>query len=133
MNRIIQEDNTGCGLACVAMVTGKSYQEIKLLAIHLNICNEKGPYYTRAKDICSLLKYYRIGFSKVRHVKNWSSINDNSIVAINYDEKLDTWHWVVYINGYINGYVLDPRKKVKSIERKDWNRMRPRSCIPITI
>lgn len=134
MKRIIQDDNTGCGFACVAMVTGKTYQEIKQCAIGLNICNKNGPYYTSTKDVCSLLESYEIGFSKGRHVKKWSSINDNSIAAINYNEKSDTWHWVVYIKeNKGKEYVLDPNKQVKSIRRMDWKRMRLRSYIPISI
>lgn len=29
IDTITQEDSTGCGIACIAMVTGKSYQEVK--------------------------------------------------------------------------------------------------------
>src|SRR4051794_20631341 len=29
INHILQEDSHGCGLACLAMITGQSYQQVK--------------------------------------------------------------------------------------------------------
>lgn len=38
MKRIKQEDSKGCGLACLAMVTGESYAEVKRKARNLYLC-----------------------------------------------------------------------------------------------
>ena len=37
MKPVIQKDQTGCGLACVATVSGVSYQEVKKVAAQLGI------------------------------------------------------------------------------------------------
>lgn len=37
IKRVIQEDSTGCGIACVAMVAGISYAEAKQITLNNEI------------------------------------------------------------------------------------------------
>lgn len=69
--------------------------------------------------------------SRGRRLTHWESLTELSIVGINYNDKSDTWHWVVYVPSARGGYVLDPRAAVKANRRYDFYRMRPRSYIPI--
>ena len=130
VRRILQEDNTGCGLACVAMVAGTSYAKVKAVAIRLGIATKRPPYYTSAKHLSMLMRELGLRSSKERMLSGWKSFSAPSIIAINLDKK-GNWHWVVYVPSADGGYVLDPKKVIKSVRRTDFSRMRPRSYIPM--
>lgn len=131
VRRILQEDSTGCGLACVAMVAGTSYAKVKAIAIRLGIAGERPPYYTSAKNLSMLMRELGLRSSKERMLSDWKAFSSPSIVGINFNEKHRTWHWVVYVPSADGGYVLDPKKVIKSARRTDFSRMRPRSYIPM--
>ncbi len=132
IKRIIQEDSTGCGIACAAMVASVSYIEAKRTAIKYGIVKEKPPYYTTAGELSALLSKFGNDFARGRKLRKWESLDKLSIVGINYKPTYDTWHWVVYVPDSEAGFVLDPRKGVKTYKRTDFSRMRPRSYIPVS-
>ncbi len=131
IKRILQEDATGCGLACIAMIVGETYADVKKVALENEILEEKRTYYTKSSHLIDLLGHFDFKADKGRMVKHWSSIQSLSIVAINYKESTDSWHWVLYVPDENLGYVLDPHKKIKTDKRVDFSRMRVRSYIPI--
>lgn len=131
IKRIIQDDATGCGLACVAMIVGATYAEVKKVALDNGILEEKRTFYTISRDLISLLNYFNFKAERGKEVSHWSSIQSLSIVAINFRESSNSWHWVVYVPDENQGYVLDPHKKIKKEQRRDLSRMRLRSYISI--
>lgn len=141
MRRILQEDPTGCGIACAAMVSGVSYAQAKQRAIELGIVEVKPPHRTQSATLTKLLEDLGVRCKKGRRLSHWSSLTTMSIVGINYKEKNDTsyWHWVVYVpddvRGYVpddvRGYVLDPRKIIKTEQRRDFKKMHPHNFIPV--
>ena len=134
IKRVIQEDSTGCGIACIAMVAGISYAEAKQITLNNEILKKSVKnFYTTTKDLVNVLNSIGIESSKGRKVRYWSSINTISIVGINFLETTDTWHWVLFIPNKDTGYVLDPSKRVKTEKRTDFSRMRLRSYIPISL
>ncbi|NWK59845.1 hypothetical protein HYI04_10685 [Acinetobacter sp. SwsAc2] len=134
IKRVIQEDSTGCGIACIAMVAGISYAEAKQITLNNEILKKSVKnFYTTTKDLVNVLNSIGIESSKGRKVRYWSSINTISIVGINFLETTDTWHWVLFIPNEDTGYVLDPSKRVKTEKRTDFSRMRLRSYIPISL
>lgn len=134
IKRVIQEDSTGCGIACIAMVAGISYAEAKQITLNNEILKKSVKnFYTTTKDLVNVLNSIGIESSKGRKVRYWSSINTISIVGINFLETTDTWHWVLFIPDEDTGYVLDPSKRVKTEKRTDFSRMRLRSYIPISL
>ena len=134
IKRVIQEDSTGCWIACIAMVAGISYAEAKQITLNNEILKKSVKnFYTTTKDLVNFLNSIGIESSKGRKVRYWSSINTISIVGINFLETTDTWHWVLFIPNEDTGYVLDPSKRVKTEKRTDFSRMRLRSYIPISL
>ena len=131
IRRVVQVDSTGCGIACVAMITGKFYKDIKQVGLENDIFSTKKALYTDTADIVKMLKILGIPTEKGRKVSNWDTIKSISIVGINYRESSDTWHWEVYIPNEEEGYVLDPNKKIKNDKRTDFSRMKLRSYIPV--
>jgi len=131
LRRLKQRDKTGCGLACVAMVTGKKYGEIKKQAIELGVVEPKGPFGTFSRDIRLLLKKNQRKAMGGRKAKHWDNLPDLAIAGINYSEAAGEWHWVVFVRTASDAYVLDPWHKTKASRRRDFGRMRLRSSIPI--
>lgn len=134
IKRIIQEDSTGCGLACVAMLAGVEYRNVKSKAISMKLLPYHGPYYTRTSHLNKLLVSYTIQVKHGRKVRNWKSLSSKAIIGINYKEKSNTWHWALFVREN-NGeeYVVDPKRNIKLNKRKDFGRMRLRSYIPVYI
>ena len=134
IRRIVQRDATGCGLACVAMLSKVSYSEAKALAATLGFAPKKRSYYTESWQLRQLLKDLGVRSQRGRRVSHWSSIGSLSIVGINPTVRRGHtyWHWVVYVPGPHGGYVLDPMASIKSSRRTDFGRMRLRSFIPVT-
>lgn len=132
MQRIIQIDSTGCGLACVAMLAGRSYEQVKRNSIRLGILEESGPFYTVAKNLRELLRSYNISCDSGGKIRKWESLPDKAILAINHQEKSNSWHWVVFVReSKEEFYILDPRRAVKSERRTDFGRMQLRSYIAV--
>lgn len=121
--KVKQEDSTGCGIACIAMISNKKYSEVKALAVCSLSFNINGPFYTKASDLNHLAGklHITLGKKRVPYTHGISSLPERAILAINYKENTDTWHWVVYFkhNGQI--FILDPNSKHEV--RKDIDRV----------
>jgi ABC-type bacteriocin/lantibiotic exporter with double-glycine peptidase domain len=132
MRRVKQEHKTGCGIACVAMITDSQYSEVLDEARELFQWPENDrSLYTSAKQLAALLSRFDFLAKRGRMVRKWSSISDLAIVAINYNQKTQTWHWVVFERKLGCGFVYDPHSK--SEVRTDFSRMRLRSYVPVIL
>lgn len=104
-----QKTLTDCGVACVAMVTGRQYYDIKQLAIDLKIFKRKYVYYTKAEHLIELISHHSINVGKQVECSNWNDVPEFCVAAIN---KVRTrWHWVV-VKG---NNVYDPNHGIKPI------------------
>ena len=68
MERVQQLDGTGCGLACVATLTGESYETVKQQAMRLPLYNGFGQqrsYWTDSPDLRKLLNVYSLKLGRV--------------------------------------------------------------------
>ena len=104
--RIVQEDDAGCGIACVAMVTGKTYRQAKRFFLEKVFLPTDRKPHTRHYQLRRALRALGIVTEK-RLFRNWRSIENLSIVPIN--RRSDTgWHWVVFVPNGVRPYILDP-------------------------
>ncbi len=132
MKCIKQEHNTGCGIACVAMLSETTYsQAMQKASKKFSWESKKRSFYTDASQLKALLDELKINTGRYRLLRKWSSLPNTAIIAINYREKTNNWHWVVYRKEDNIEYVLDPLSK-RDI-RKDFSRMRLHGCIPVNI
>ncbi|MGG6334738.1 cysteine peptidase family C39 domain-containing protein [Vibrio cholerae] len=104
MKRVVQRkyDKGDCGIACIAMVTGQSYEHVEELFYQHELVND-GEYYTFHKDLIEVLD--TLGFSAKRKLfTSWSKVEAPAIVKVNLraDNK---WHWVVKAG---DKNILDP-------------------------
>jgi len=98
-----------CGVACVAMVTEKSYKTVKAEFFERNLIDNDGNYHTFHKDLIGLLEGF--GFSAKRKMfKSWKEVKTPAIVKINL-RKGNYWHWVVLIERNGKKIMFDPNPK----------------------
>lgn len=139
IRRIKQEDNTGCGLACIAMLARTDYKEVREKAIEFGI-RRNGKFYTNTRDLHKLGQAFDVKTNQRRvrcvdkrikerpDTKARFVLPDTAILAIN--ERNDgVWHWVVYRRTPRDEYFLDPRSKRE--ERRDFGRIRIESYIKV--
>jgi ABC-type bacteriocin/lantibiotic exporter with double-glycine peptidase domain len=104
--RIAQEDDAGCGIACVAMITGKTYLQARRFFLErIFLPTDRKPH-TRHYQLRRALRKLGIATEK-RLFRKWCSIENLSIVPIN--RRSDTgWHWVIFVPDGVRPYILDP-------------------------
>lgn len=126
MKRIVQNDPTGCGIACVAMLSEKSYQKVKSELLESSKFSKKRTFYTDDNDLRKLSSKFGISLGRLRQFRTWSEIPDKSIVAINYkkNDEDPEWHWVVFRRINNEEFVFDPKKAIKKVKRTDFGRMK---------
>lgn len=96
MKRVQQLTTTDCGLACVAMVTGRPYDEIRKTALRLIKFKRKYFYCTTDDNLRTLLKHYDIELGDKEEYSEWNNIPKFCIAGVNLRRK--NWHWVVVKN-----------------------------------
>jgi ABC-type bacteriocin/lantibiotic exporter with double-glycine peptidase domain len=134
MKVIVQEDPTGCGIACAAMLAGKSYQAAKKQARSLGIFIEDENLYSDTRHLRQLLESYNVRISKKKILfKNWALLPPLAILAIKYNgnQNPPTWHWVVYRIQDDKPVVLDSKRELKRNLRTDFGRMKPKWYIKV--
>lgn len=146
IQRQLQQDRSGCGLACVAMLAGIGYAQARTLARGLGI----GPkpyryrtgaglhtaregYLTDASQLRRMLKLLGVASGAQREVSGWDECDGDGIAAINYDPVNRSWHWVVRLHDDTGACVLDPNARVRRERRTDFGRMKPVRFIPVRI
>jgi ABC-type bacteriocin/lantibiotic exporter with double-glycine peptidase domain len=134
MRLVKQKDDWGCGIACVSMITGRSYSSVKsrLKKIFPDYDYvDPEDYKTNNLEIKRLLISYKIiePGQRFKAVNDWNKIQGIALIAIKFN-KQGNWHWVVLDARTSEKYVLDPLKKKK---RKDWGRMKPHHYLQITL
>lgn len=92
MNLIKQIDDTGCGIACVAMLLGKPYEKVREEMFKAKGWTaKKRSLRTHAGDLSLIL-------GDVQHemiqYESFDSVQGASILAVNPDDK-KKYHWVV--------------------------------------
>jgi ABC-type bacteriocin/lantibiotic exporter with double-glycine peptidase domain len=123
IRRVQQDDEKGCGIACVAMVTGRTYPQTKKYFLEQVFLPTDRKLYTRHYQLRRALQKLRIPTEK-RAFRNWRSIGILSIVPIN--RRQDSgWHWVVFVPNNTRPYILDPALG-KGRRRYDFRGMKAR-------
>ena len=133
---VVQLERTGCGIASVAALSGRSYPEMKAIAGSLGIFAHDRSLWSDSSHVRRLLAVVglqaepgEIPFS------SWDSLPDLALLAIKWhlEKGRPFWHWAVFVreeNG--QSCVLDSREGLRHNVRTDFGRMAPRWFIRIT-
>lgn len=131
---VIQEETTGCGIASVANILGKSYAEAKAMANGMGIFAEDESLWSDTQYVRSLLAKYGVATSAVEHpFISWESLPDTALLSIKFHQQdgKNFWHWVVFqrING--QSFVLDSASYLAENIRTDFGQMHPQWFIEV--
>ena len=106
IQHIIQKHKTSCGIACVAMVTGKSYQEALLEArSHFRFTTNYLTWYRHRKK---LLEINGLILKPLAKTDDWSSLPDFAFVITRNKKR---GHCIVFRRYEGVGYFYDPEEK----------------------
>lgn len=124
-----QDDETGCGVACIAMLAGEDYEDVKK---ELFASSRKRVFYTNYKDLRRGLERYGLSLEdgRARRFKSFDDIDSNAILAIEQSPPSKShWHWVVFVRDGRRRYLLDPSHE--GIVRTDLRSVRGRTFLRI--
>ena len=129
---ITQANLTDCGLACVAMVSGKSLEAVLRAAIKECGYPKEGPHTTSDEDLFKLLDHFGIKYGKKQKVKTVDALPSIAIMETRKMPSTGNSHLVVFertADG--DARALDPGWWLKQQIRSDWNRIKLDTFIPI--
>lgn len=129
---VTQETLTDCGLACVAMVSGKSLEAVRKIAVKELGYPKDGPYTTTHDNLYKLLAHFGIGHGKKAPFKSLAAMPALAIMETRKMPSTGNSHLVVF-ERLPDGdeRVLDPGFWLKQQERRDWNRIKLDTFVPV--
>ncbi len=82
LDLVLQEETTGCGFACVAMVAGKSYEEVKDIANQQGMFSTDETLFTTTKYVRKLLDDLGVALGE-QEIKftGWDSLPNVALLA----------------------------------------------------
>jgi hypothetical protein len=131
---VIQEEPTGCGIAAVANILGKTYAEMKSIANAMGIHAADQSLWSETRHVRRMLSDARVATSESETpFESWESLPDLALLAIKYHQEhgRDFWHWVVFKRAAGQAYVLDSASYLPSNLRTDFDAMQPRWFIAV--
>lgn len=133
---VIQEEKTGCGIACCTALAGTNYQEVKLIANSIGIYADDKSLWSDVQYVRTLLNYYKIEADPTESpFLLWDELPDLALLSIKWhqQDKKFFWHWVVFWRSSNGAVVLDSKKTLKNHIRRDFGRIKPKWYIPVKL
>ena len=133
---VVQEEPSGCGIASVANILGKTYQEMKTRANAMGIYAEDKSLWSDTQYVRRMLSSARVGTSPTEVAfESWSKLPDLALLSIKHHQEdgKNFWHWVLFkrVNG--QPFVLDSASYLPSNIRTDFDEMQPEWFIEVKI
>ena len=131
---VVQEETTGCGIASVANILGKTYSEMKAAANAMGI-------YASDKSLWSDTQYVRRMLSSAGvktsvdeiPFESWEALPDLALLSIKHHQEqgIHFWHWVVFRRMDNKPCVLDSASYLPANIRYDFDAMQPKWFIEV--
>jgi ABC-type bacteriocin/lantibiotic exporter with double-glycine peptidase domain len=128
MKPVIQKEKTGCGIASVANILGKTYSEMKEVANEMGIYASDKSLWSDTHHVRRMLSASGIKTSdKELPFISWDVLPDLALLSIKHHKKggKDFWHWVVFKRVEGKPLVLDSASYLTENIRTDFNEMHP--------
>lgn len=130
----IQQESSGCGIACTAMLAGKSYAEVKQKANQLGIFAGDDKLWSETGYVRCLLGEYEIKAAKEETpFTTWDAVPNLALLAIKFrlEKGRSFWHWTVFQRTNGRKIVHDPASSLAKNERDDFEKIIPQWFIEI--
>lgn len=131
---IIQEETTGCGIASVANILGKTYAEMKAIANAMGIYAEDKSLWSDSQYVRRMLSNAGVQTSADEiPFESWSQLPDLALLSIRHHQEdgKNFWHWVVFKRSDNHAVVLDSSPYLPSNIRTDFDEMQPKWFIEV--
>ena len=131
---VIQEEPTGCGIASVANILGKTYREMKCIANTLGIYAEDEWLWSDTQYVRKMLANAGVETSPSETLfESWNILPDLALLAIKHHRigGKDFWHWVVFKRIAGQALVLDSASYLSFNIRTDFTEMHPKWFIEV--
>lgn len=129
---VIQEEATGCGIASVANILGKTYLEMKGLANGMGIYASDRSLWSDTQHVRRMLAFggVRTSADEIPFV-SWDALPDVALLSIKHHQEQgkDYWHWVVFKRMNDQSFVLDSASYLPI--RWDFETMQPKWYIEV--
>ena len=135
MQVVIQEEETGCGIAAGANILGKTYPQMKAIANSMGIYADDKALWSDTNYVRRLLSSAGVEVSNTeKPFESWDSLPDIVLLAIKYhcDAGVNYWHWVVFKRSSNQTVVLDSSSYLPSNIRIDFDAMQPKWFIEVS-
>ena len=126
---VIQEETTGCGIASVANILGKSYEEMKAIANDMGIYASDEELWSDTQHVRRMLSSQGVQTSDQEiPFESWSTLPDLALLAIKHYQEAgkNFWHWVVFKRISGQEFVHDSASYLPSNIRQDFEAMEPK-------
>ncbi|MBN46176.1 MULTISPECIES: hypothetical protein [unclassified Methylophaga] len=134
MKPVIQEETTGCGIAVVANILGKTYLEMKAIANAMGIYAEDQSLWSDTQYVRQMLSRSGVETSADEiPFEAWDKLPDLALLAIKYHQEngKNFWHWVVFKRENGQAVVLDSASYLPWNIRNDFDAMQPKWFIEV--
>lgn len=134
MQSVIQEEPTGCGIAAVANILGKTYPQMKAIANGMGIYADDKALWSDTNYVKQLLLSAGVETCEDETpFQSWDSLPDTALLAIKYhnENDIDYWHWVVFKRSDTQAVVLDSANYLANNIRSDFESMHPKWFIEV--
>jgi len=131
---VIQEETTGCGIASVANILGKTYAEMKAVANQMGIHASDKALWSDTQYVRRILS--SAGVKTAPHevpFEAWEALPDLALLSIKHHQEdgKNFWHWVVFKRIDGRPFVLDSASYLPSNVRHDFTEMQPKWYIEV--
>jgi predicted solute-binding protein len=131
---VIQQETTGCSIACAATLAGISYSQAKKLANSLGIFADDSALWSDTSAVRKLLSHLKVDVAKnEKAFRTWDKLPDCALLAIKWHEVhgIPFWHWAIFVRQEGQATVLDSKKSIKKNIRTDFGRIHPKWFIEV--
>lgn len=128
MTPVVQEEETGCGIAAVASILGKTYSEMKAIANAMGVYASDESLWSDTQYVRQMLAEQGVVTSKGESpFCSWSALPDVALLSIKHhkEDGRNFWHWVVFRRVHGRPFVLDSASYLPSNIRTDFEEMHP--------
>lgn len=134
MKPVIQQESTGCGIACVSAIVGLSYKKTRSIAGSLGIFADDDRLWSDTAYVRTLLNHFGYGAgARPLPFRAWPSLPDVALLALKWhlERGKPHWHWAVFVREHGQACVLDSKRGLRTNRRTDFGRMKPKWYLPV--
>ncbi|PRB77547.1 hypothetical protein [Pseudomonas sp. MYb185] len=131
---VVQEETSGCGIAAVANILGKTYAEMKAIANAMGIHAADESLWSDTQYVRRMLSSAGVQTSTDElPFASWDALPDVALLSIKHhqEEGRNFWHWVVFKRIDGRPLVLDSASYLPSNIREDFHAMQPKWFIEV--